>query len=100
MPHIVLTVEQAQIIAQSAEPVEVRNDKGQVVATSIRRLEDIDREVIELHKRRQGLPKEPSVPSAVVQTRLTRLEEIRQREGMDEVKMKDLLRQMRAGEQV
>jgi hypothetical protein len=67
---------------------------------SIRRFSAVEREVIERHKRRQGLPKEPGIPSAVVRAHLLRLEEIRQKEGMDEAKMKDLLRRMRAGEEV
>jgi hypothetical protein len=42
----------------------------------------------------------PRVPSEQVQAHLRKLEEIRRREGMDRDRMLDLLRRMRAGEEV
>ncbi len=46
MPQIMLTPEQSQIIAQSADPVEVLDDKGQLV-TKIDRLSPADRDALE-----------------------------------------------------
>jgi hypothetical protein len=97
MAHIVLTEEQARIVVESAEPVEVRDTHGQVVA-SIRRFSAIEREVMERHLRRQGLPKEPGIPSERVRALLLKLEEVRQSEGIDEAKVKELVRRTVAGE--
>jgi hypothetical protein len=99
MNHIVLTAEQAQIVqAASSGQVEVRDEAGRTVG-SLRTLTPEDLLAIEQSKRFRGT-KSPGIPSAQVQAHLHRLEEIRQREGMDEAKMLDLLRRMQAGEQV
>jgi hypothetical protein len=98
MKHIILTAEQAQIVQQAKEPVEVRDDQGRTIA-HLTLLDPADIELIELSKRRLASGG-PRIPSAQVQAHLRRLEEIRQSEGMDEAKMRDLLRRMRAGEQV
>ncbi len=42
----------------------------------------------------------PRYPAADVEARLKRLQEIRDRQGMDTTKMRKLLRRMRAGERV
>ena len=98
MPHIVLTEEQSRILAESKESVEVYDSMGQLVSF-MKWFEPMDVEAIARHLRRRGLPKEPGIPSAQVQAHLRKLEEIRQREGMDEAKMRDLLRRMRAGDE-
>jgi hypothetical protein len=99
MSQIVLTPEQSRILAQSAEPVEVIDDKGQLV-TTIERLSPAERAALEQFRRNRAL-NVPRRPGAQVQEQLRKLEEIRQREGgMDEARMHDLLRRMRAGEEV
>jgi hypothetical protein len=98
MKFITLTTEQAQIVLQSGEPIEVLDGQGRTVG-HITPLTPADIEVIEVSKRRLAAGG-PRIPSAQVQAHLRRLEEIRQSEGMDEAKMRELLRRMRAGEQV
>jgi hypothetical protein len=99
MPHIVLTEEQTRVLEQASGPVDVRDHQGRLVG-SLKRLEAADVEAIEHWKRTRGLPSGRSIPSAEVQAHLRRLEEIRQTEGLDEQKMRELLRRMQAGEQV
>ena len=98
MKHIILTPEQTQILQQAGEAVEVRDEQGRTVA-HLTRLDPADIEAIEVSKRRLASGS-PRIPSVQVQAHLRRLEEIRQRDGMDEAKMRDLLRRMRAGEEV
>lgn len=98
MKHIVLTAEQAQVVLQAGEPVEVRDEQGRTVA-HLKPLDPADIKAIEQSKRSRGAGG-PRVPSDQVQNHLQRLAEIRGSEGMDEAKMVDLLRRMRAGEQV
>jgi hypothetical protein len=98
MNHIVLTAEQVQVVQESGGQVEVRDETGRIVG-SLRTLTPEDLQAIEHWKRVRGT-KGPGIPSAQVQAHLRRLEEIRQQEGMDEAKMRDLLRRMQAGEQV
>lgn len=98
MKHIILTPEQIQIVQQAGEAVEVRDEEGRTVA-HLTRLDPSEIEAIELAKRRLASDS-PRVPSEQVQAHFRRLEEIRDSEGMDEAKMRDLLRRMRAGEPV
>jgi hypothetical protein len=98
MPHIVLTEEQARIVEGASESVEVRDPQGRLRAF-LKPLDPAIAEVVALCKRRHATSG-PRIPSEEVQVHLRKLEEIRQREGMDEAKMLDLLRRMQAGEQV
>src|SRR5687768_3513770 len=98
MHHIVLTDEQMQAMSEAGAVVEVRDAQGRTVA-HLTPLSPSDIEAIQRWKNRPPRT-EPLIPSAQVQAHLRRLEEIRQSEGMDEAKMLDLLRRMRAGEQV
>jgi len=98
MKHIVLTTEQARVVLEAGEPIEVRDEQGRTVA-HIAPLQPADIEAIEQAKRSRGAGG-PRVPSNQVQAHLRRLESIRQSEGMDEAKMLDLLRRLRAGEEV
>jgi hypothetical protein len=98
MKHIVLTHEQTQVVLGATEPVEVRDECGRTVA-HLAPLHPADVEAIEQSKRFRGAGG-PRVPSDQVQGHLQRLEAIRQKEGMDESKMLDLLRRLRAGESV
>src|SRR5438552_4063590 len=99
MPHIVLTADQARTVAQAADAVEARDGEGHVLA-HIHPLTAEVLGVLELHRMRKGQPKEKGVPGAQVHAHFRRLEEIRERKGMDEAKLKELLRRMRAGEEV
>ncbi len=98
MTHIVLTPEQAKIVSAAGDEVEVRDDQGRPVAF----LKLLSAEVASLvaeAKRRLANPGR-AIPAADVEKHLQRLDEIRQREGMDEARMLDLLRRMQAGEEV
>lgn len=99
MQRIQLTEEQSRILAETKDNIEVYDSNGQLVSF-MKWFEPEDAEAVSRHLRRRGLPKEPGIPSAQVQAHLRKLEEIRQREGMDEAKMREILRRLRAGEEV
>ncbi len=100
MQRIQLTAEQSRILAEAkGENVEVYDANGQLVSF-MKWLEPMDAEEVARYLRRRGLPKQRTIPSAQVQAHLRKLEEIRQREGTDEAKMRDILRRLRAGEEV
>jgi hypothetical protein len=98
MPHIVLSEEQARVVGAAGESVEVHDPQGRLVAF----LEPLDPALAEVirRSRRRLASSVPRIPSEQVQAHLRKLEEIRQREGLDRDKMLDLLRRMRAGEEV
>ena len=98
MSHIVLTEEQAQILARATGPVEVRDSQGRPLAQCLPL--DPDEVAAILRFRQRGSSAEPCIPSAQVQAHLRKLEEISQREELDEARVKDLLRRMHAGEEV
>src|SRR5258708_7712002 len=98
MSHIVLTQEQASILSQATGRVEVRDAEGRVLAFPDA-LEPGEAEILADAKRRLREPG-PRIPSSQVKAHLQKLEEIRQREGMDEAKMLQLLQRMREGEEV
>jgi hypothetical protein len=98
MPQIVLTDQQAQILQEAKEPVEVRDPLGRIVSF-LQPMDAIDAEAVARHRNKRSQPRE-TVPAAKVQAHLRRLEEIRQAEGMDDAKMHELLRRMQAGEEV
>jgi hypothetical protein len=98
MPHIVLSEEQERVVTGLTESVEVFNSRGRVLAF----LQPVDPELAETIRecKRRLQSDSPRIPADRVQAHLRKLEEIRQREGMDREKMLDLLRRMRAGEEV
>ena len=99
MPHIVLTADQARVLEESTLEVELRDERGRLLA---RIPPPSEAEIIERLKRIQ-LNRDPNSPrysSAEVQARLRKLEEISRREELDEAKVRDLLRRLRAGEEV
>lgn len=98
MRHIVLTPEQLQVVLEAEKPIEVRDPQGRTVA-HLAPLHPADVEAIERSKQSRNSG-ESLVPSDQVQAHLRRLEEIRRQEGLDETKMLDLLRRLRAGEKV
>ena len=93
MKYIVLTAEQAQVALGASQPVEVLDEQGRTVA-HLTPLHPADIEAIEQSKRTRGTGG-PRVPSVEVRAHLQRLEEVREREGIDKAKMLDLLRRMR-----
>jgi hypothetical protein len=98
MPHIVLTEDQAQILSQAAGPVEIRTNDGRPVARAILLSAD-DIEDIQ-QSRRSKASGGTRVPSEQVQAHLKRLEEIDRVTPLDEARVLDLIRRMRAGEEI
>ena len=96
MPHIVLTEEQARVLRETTLAVELRDEQGRVLA---RVPPPSEEEIIERVKqnREANLPR---YSAAEVEARLRRLEEISRERQLDEATVRDLLRRMRAGEQV
>jgi hypothetical protein len=98
MNHIILTEEQARVVSQTTDSVELRDPQGRTIAL-VKAMNPLLMEAI-LECKRRHASSEPRIPSADVQAHLQKLDEIRKREGMDREKMHDLLRRMRAGEAV
>jgi hypothetical protein len=98
VPHIILTAEQARVLAEASESIELRDPEGRVVSF-VPPLEPADVEAVLRYKQRKGTSGQ-GVPSAQVAAHLRRLEEINQREPLDEARALDLLRRMRSGEEV
>jgi hypothetical protein len=96
MPHIVLSVEQAQLVEQATEPVELRDELGKVLARILPLADQQALARIIENRLRNRTP----YPASEVSARLQRLAEIRRDDGMDLEKARDLLRRMRAGERV
>lgn len=113
MNHIVLNNQQAQVVLQAnqplegteqgtslarspAPPIEVRDEQGRTIGHLVP-LSPEDIEAIAQSKRTRAAGGR-RIPSAEVQSHLKRLEAIRATEGLDEPKMLELLRRMRAGE--
>jgi hypothetical protein len=96
MTQIVLNAEQARALREATGTVEVRDEQGGVLA----RILSPSEQAIVLEARRRLAAGGPRYSSAEVQARLQKLEEISKREELDSQKVKDLLRRMRAGEEV
>lgn len=98
MPHIVLSPEQAGVILHSHDPIEARDEAGRTLAHAVP-LSAEDIEAIEQSKRARAAGR-PRIPSDQVKTHFRRLQEIRTHEGMTEERALDLLKRLRAGEDV
>jgi hypothetical protein len=98
MSHIVLTEEQVQVLAQAGGPVEARDSQGRILA----RLMPFDTAEAELiaRSRQSQAGGGARVSSHQVRAHLRRLEEISGGQELDEAQLLDLLRRMRAGEEV
>ena len=96
MNVIVLTEDQARILSQSNEVIELRDGQGNVLARVIP--PSLEEEIAAA--RRSLASGKPRWPSDKVEALLARLTEIREREGMDEAKLRELLQRFRAGEPV
>jgi hypothetical protein len=100
MPHIVLTPEQTQTVRNALELVEVRDSEGRILAF-LTPLDPHEVEAILLLRQRRASPSpEPAIPGARVHAMLCKLDEIDQREGITEEKVKEVLRKLRAGEEL
>ena len=96
MPYIVLNAEQARVLEQAVQPVEVRDEQGRIL-TGI----PAPSEAAVVAEAKRRLVKEgPRYPAADVEARFQKLEEISRRQDLDPANVKELLRRMRAGEQV
>jgi hypothetical protein len=96
MPHIVLSPEQASILEQAIEPVEFRDAQGRILARILSPIDEAALAEVRRRRRRNN----PSYPAAEVRGRLEKLQQISRREPLDQAKVRDLLRRMRAGEEV
>lgn len=96
MSIIVLNASQAQILRGAAGPVEIRDEQGAVLARVLPPAE----EALVAEARRRLAAKGPHYSGAEVRARLLRLEEISKEEELDETRVKELLRRMRAGEKI
>jgi|SRR5262245_18097893 len=96
MPHIILTEEQARVLAESPQGVEVQNPQGQALAF-LKPFSPEDAVLIAEAKRRLASPG-PRIPSERVQAFLEKLHEIDEREGIDREKVQALLHRVVAGE--
>jgi hypothetical protein len=95
MPYIVLSDDQAKILREAAGLVEVRDEQGHVLARVVP-----DEAAIVAEAKRRLAEGGPRYSGAEIQARLQKLNEISQREELDEAKVKELIRKMRAGEEV
>ena len=96
MPHITLTDEQARVLRETTLAVELRDGQGRVLA----RLPPPTEEEIVARIKQDREANHPRYPSSEVQARLRRLEEIARERELDEATVRELLRRMRAGEEV
>jgi hypothetical protein len=98
MTPMILTEDQARLVALVAEPVEVRDTTGKFLGV-FSPVSPADAEAIG-QVRQARAAGGPRIPSAQVQAHLRRLNEIRRTQPMDEAQMLELLRRMQAGEEV
>jgi predicted phage gp36 major capsid-like protein len=98
MTRITLTEEQSRVLEEAQGPVEIRDAKGKLI-THVRPLSAEDLEMIARSKESQAAGG-PLVPSAQVQAHLRRLTEIAAERELTAEEALDLVRRMRAGEQV
>lgn len=96
MPVIVLNAEQARNFREVGEAIEIRDEQG----TTLARVLSPSDEAVVAEARRRLQSGNPCYPSSEVLARLRRLEEISQRKELDGPGVKELIRRMRAGEEV
>ncbi len=96
MPVIILDADQAKVLREASDLVELRDEQGQVLAQILPQSEA----ALLAEARRRLAANGPRYSSADVRARLQRLQELGQQEDLDQAKVRELLRKMRAGEQV
>jgi hypothetical protein len=95
MERIVLTEEQARVIAGATGSVEVHDPQGRVLAF-LKPLDPKLAETIRECQRRLAAPG-PRIPAAKVEAFLRTLDEIDQREGITPAQVEEHLRQLLGG---
>jgi hypothetical protein len=95
MPHIVLNPEQARVLNEAAQPVEIRDEQGRVLT----RIPPLSEAAVVAEAQRRAQAGGPRYPAAEVERRLARLEEISRKENLDAGRAADLIRKMRAGDE-
>lgn len=95
MSHIVLSEEQLRVFTAATGPVELRDPRGNVL-TSVPPPPTSEEEIAEA--RRRLASDQPRWSAGQVEGLLTRLNELRRQGDVDEVRLRDLLAQFRAGE--
>ncbi len=98
MPHIVLTEEQARVLAESKGQVEVYDAQGRLMCFMDWLGTPLE-EIIAECKRRRASGK-PGIPSERVKAMLRRFEEIERTEGLTPEKKQEILRRVKAGEPI
>jgi hypothetical protein len=96
MPHIVSTEEQMLTMGTAGSPVEVLGPGSEPLGC-LTIFSPEERQAIARFERSNGT-REPSVSGERVQAFLQKLYETADREGIDQLKVKELLRRLRAGE--
>jgi hypothetical protein len=96
MSHIDLTEEQARILAESTNGVELRDPKGQVLAYCTP-LDREEAEIIAESKRRLAQPG-PRIPGARVTAMMQTLQELDDRGEATPEKVHEVVRRTKAGE--
>lgn len=96
MPQLILTPEQARILEDASEPVEILNTEGRVLA---RVLSPTDQAMVAEARRRLATPG-PRYSSEQVRAHLLKLEEISHREELNPTRVKEIMARLRAGEEV
>jgi hypothetical protein len=92
MPHIVLNEEQARVVAEAREAIELRDERGKVLA----RVEPPVPEAEIAEAKRRLASDQRRWASSRVQEFLAVLNEIRAREGIDETRLRQVLETFRA----
>ncbi len=96
MAHIVLTEEQARIIAESANGIEVRDSQGRLLGF-LQRLFPDEVAIIEQVKQRRQTPG-PMIPGARVLAMLKTLDAMQETEEVTREKVQEVLRKVKSGE--
>jgi hypothetical protein len=95
MQSIVLTDDQARVLAAANGPVELRDERGAILArVNVPNQDEI------AEARRSLASDQPRWKATQVEALLARLTEIRAHEGMDETKLRHFLTRFRAGETI
>ncbi|HKI37678.1 MAG TPA: hypothetical protein VKA46_37850 [Gemmataceae bacterium] len=96
MPQIVLTEEQARLVAQAATGVEVRDPQGQVLGF-LKPYEPGEAEIIAECKRRLAQPG-PRIPGTRVTAMMQKLQELHDKGEVTPERVQEIVRRTKAGE--
>jgi len=96
MFHLVLTAEQARLVTESANGIEVRDPQGRPLGV-LHLLSAEEAALIEKAKQRLKSPA-PRIPSARVQAMLKKFDQMQQTEEITSAKVEEVLRKVKSGE--